>query len=81
MRGFLAANTPATLILLGGHSQAAVVGALFYMYALPEVLCGIREWVDVVPSVRATADDATRDQFGTPSAAPLSRSRRLSGSL
>ena len=78
MRGFLAANTPATLILLGGHSQAAVAGALFYIYSLPEVLCSIREWVDVVhqSEPRLTMRHATNPAPRAQPPKPLTTSQR-----
>ncbi|KAK5164207.1 uncharacterized protein LTR77_009901 [Saxophila tyrrhenica] len=50
--GFLLANTPATMMLLGWHgaggangNESAAVGMFFYMGCLLEVLCGIGEWI------------------------------------
>ncbi|KAK5715604.1 hypothetical protein LTR15_010249 [Elasticomyces elasticus] len=51
--GFLLANTPATIMLLGWHgaggrngNESAAVGIFMYMGCLLEVICGIGEWIN-----------------------------------
>ncbi|KAK1070689.1 hypothetical protein LTR12_000077 [Friedmanniomyces endolithicus] len=51
--GFLLANTPATIMLLGWHgaggrngNESAAIGTFFYLGCLLEILCGIGEWIN-----------------------------------
>ncbi|KAI7535210.1 hypothetical protein KC331_g12149 [Hortaea werneckii] len=51
--GFLLANTPATIMLLGWRgaggnngNQSAAIGAYFYLGCLLEIICGIGEWIN-----------------------------------
>ncbi|RMZ09878.1 hypothetical protein D0864_01405 [Hortaea werneckii] len=51
--GFLLANTPATIMLLGwggaggnNGNQSAAIGAYFYLGCLLEIICGIGEWIN-----------------------------------
>ncbi|TKA83584.1 hypothetical protein B0A55_00398 [Friedmanniomyces simplex] len=51
--GFLLANTPATITLLGWRdaggpngNESAAIGTFFYLGCLLEILCGIGEWIN-----------------------------------